>query len=336
MNPPSDLSIDEAKRESASSQPPPIVHVLTYCAHPTSAYGSLLVFDTIRTGFPTAPIEVWDNGSCAEVVPQIKAAAQTIGAGFTAMTNRHYADHLRWVLLERPHPEGVPLVLCDPDMMFWEPVEHWDFGPSLMAGRLMPLMQHSGVVAVPRLHPSLLFVPDVHALRRAVAEAAARSFAWDPIGPRTSWVNGQPHFWDTLSDLFNALTARCAAFGETELSAYDHLFFGTHLVLLGALEADGLRNMSIESHRQAATGNAHALRGVWRKQQAFFETAHPGIPKPQPEQIRAGMLDTLGVMSQWTGKSYPEAELQAAIERTARSICLRPRRAEPAHEGAAA
>ena len=314
------------------SKPLPIVHVLTYCAHPTSAYGSLMVFDTIRTGFPSASIEVWDNGSCAEVVPAIEAAAQKVGATFTAMTNRHYSDHLRWVLLERPHPEGVPLVLCDPDVIFWKAVEAWDFGPALMAGRLMPLMQHSGIVVMPRLHPSLLFIPDVHALRRAVKAAEARSFAWDAIAPRTSWVNGQPHFWDTLSDLFNALIARSVGFNQVELDCYDHLFFGTHLVVLGALEADGLRALCIKTHRDAATGNTQALRGIWRRQQAFFETAHPNTPeRPTPEQVSADMLSTLGAMSQWSGKSYPEAELRGAIERTAQSICL-PTRAQ---EGAA-
>jgi hypothetical protein len=320
VSPSNPQSIDEPHRDSAPSRQPPIVHVLTYCAHPTSAYGSLMVFDTIRTGFPTAQIEVWDNGSCAEVVPQIEEAAQKAGARFAAMKNWHYSDHLRWVLLERPHPEGVPLVLCDPDVVFWEAVEHWDFAPALMAGRLMPLMQHSGVVAMPRLHPSLLFIPDVHELRRAVKEAEARSFAWDAVGPRTSWVNGQPRFWDTLSDMFNALCARCQAFGAAELDRYDHLFFGTHLVLLGAIAADGLRDLCIESHRLAATGNVHALRGIWRKQQTFFETDHPGIPKHQAAQMRADMLSTVGAMSQWSGKDYSEAELWQSIERTAQSI----------------
>lgn len=315
----------------------PIVHVLTYCAHPTSAYGSLMVFDTIRTGFPSAPIEVWDNGSCAEVVPDIESAAQKVCARFTSLTSRHYSDHLRWVLLERPHPKCVPLVLCDPDVVFWESVEGWDFGQALMAGRLMPLMQHSGFIAMQRLHPSLLFIPDVHELRRAVKAADARAFGWDAIGPRTSWVNGQPHFWDTLSDLFNALCAGCVAFGEAELNAYDHLFFGTHLVMLGALRADGLRDLCTEAHAHAATGNAQALRGIWRRQQVFFETAHPGIPeRPSNQKINADMLAMLGTMSKWSDKTYSDAELRGALERTAQSICQRTGSAQSAQKEATA
>ena len=83
-----------------------LVHVLTYCAHPTSAYGSLQVFDSIRTGFPNARIEVYDNGSCPEVLPLIRDAARRVDAEFHAMAGRFYAEHLRWEQLERPHAEG--------------------------------------------------------------------------------------------------------------------------------------------------------------------------------------------------------------------------------------
>jgi hypothetical protein len=127
--------------------------------------------------------------------------------------------------------------------------------------------------------------------------------------------------------MYNALCARCHAFGAAELDRYDHLFYGTHLVLLGAIAADGLRDMCIESHRLAATGNAHALRGIWRKQQVFFETDHPGIPQHQVEQIRADMLSTVGAMAQWSGKDYSKAELWQSIERTVQSIDPRLRRA---------
>lgn len=126
-----------------------IVHALTYCPHPISAYGNLLVFDSIRKGFPTAQIEVWDNESCLEVREAIQAAASRAGADFHPMRRVHYTDHLRWVLLEREHPKGVPLVLCDPDVAFWDTVQDWDFGDRLMAGRLMPIIRRGGPIALP-------------------------------------------------------------------------------------------------------------------------------------------------------------------------------------------
>jgi hypothetical protein len=298
----------------------PLVHVLTYCAHPTSAYGSLMVFDTIRTGFPSADIEVWDNGSHGDVVPQIKSAAENVGAKFTAMTNRHYSDHLRWVLLERPHPEGVPLVLSDPDVVFWGSVEELDFGSSLMAGRLMPTTERADVVTMARLHPSLLFIPDVHQLRLAAKRIASGSFAWDGIGQHTSWIDGKAHFWDTLSDLYNAVQGECTAFGEAVLNRYDHLFFGTHLVVLAASQAgNSASKQCVESHRLAATGNIAALRGLWRKQMDGPLT-DSDTPDQRTADLKGRVLNLQRSMSSWAGKSYPDAELWGSAVQTIKTI----------------
>lgn len=305
----------------------PLVHILTFCSHPTSAYGSLLVFDSVRTGFPTAQIEVYDNGSCAEVLPAIEQAAKRVGARFDAQANRHYSEHLRWVLLEREHREGVPLVLCDPDVIFWEAVEQWDFAPALLAGRLIPMLERAGK-AFPRLHPSLLFIPDVHELRRAVKEAEACSFAWDCIGPRTSWINGQAYFWDTLSDLYQALTTRCVAFGEDELNSYDHLFCGTHLGVVGASQDDELKSLYIDVHRLAAKGEISALRGVWRRQQAVFEISIAPPSTSTGEQARAGMLATSRLMAEWTGQAYADDELWTSVQRIGKSIAIPQRKPE--------
>jgi hypothetical protein len=107
--------------------------------------------------------------------------------------------------------------------------------------------------------------------------------------------------------------------------------------VLGALEADGLRDLCMETHRHAATGDAQALRGIWRRQQAFFETAHPGIPeRPSAQKINADMLATLGAMSDWSGKTYSDVELWGAIERVALSICPGSRLSQCAREGATA
>lgn len=300
---------------------PPIVHVLTYCSHPTSAYGSLMVFDSIRTGFPTAKIEVFDNGSCDEVLPEIRSACEKIGAEFWVMKNRHYSDHLRFILLEREHPEGVSLILSDPDVVYWESMEHLNFAPSLMAGRLMPVQKNSGFQTMARFHPSLLFIPDVHKLRRAVEKIKSCSFAWDAIGPRTSWIDGEPYFWDTLADLFNSLKTECRAFNEEELDLYDHLFFGTHLPMLDVFDTQATRDMCIESHRLAATGNIAALRGIWRKQQEFFETPQGGeVAVPTLDPVRSGVMKTLNLMAGWKGEEYSKSQLWSSALRTMKSI----------------
>ena len=286
-----------------------IVHALTYCPHPVSAYGNLLVFDSIRKGFPTAQIEVWDNESCPEVREAIQAAASRAGADFHPMRRVHYTDHLRWVLLEREHPKGVPLVLCDPDVAFWDTVQDWDFGDRLMAGRLMPIIRRGGPIALPRLHPSLLFVPDVAALRRAVRQTQA--LGWDGIGQRTSFIAGQAYFWDTLADLSNALASRCVGFTDAQLDCYDHLFCGTHMGMIGASGGAAALALWRSVHQSAASGDMAALRGVWRRQQAILETEAACLPA-NPTEALAGTLSLLADLSQWQGQRYTYDELRQA------------------------
>lgn len=297
----------------------PLVHMLTYCAHPTSAYGSLLAFDTLRTGFPTAEVEVWDNGSCQEVLSAIEKQAKSVGARFQAMSNRHYAEHLRWVLLEREHPAGVPLVLCDPDVIFWNCVEDWDFDGALFAGRLMPLMANGGTTCLPRLHPSLLFIPDVDALRREVRSIASRSFAWDPVGPFTAHLSGKAYFWDTLGNLYQALGHQSKAFTEQELNCYDHLFFGSHLGVMGASADRDMVEFFTEVHRRAAQGDHEALRGIWRLQQVALGAAK-GIGLPTPQEARNGMLAVQREMARWVGGSYSDEDLVVGIQQIVKSI----------------
>jgi hypothetical protein len=169
----------------------------------------------------------------------------------------------------------------------------------------------------------------VHELRRAVKHVESCCFAWDASGPRTSWIDGQPHFWDTLADLFNALRSDCFAFDESELNRYDHLFFGTHLPMLDVFEAKATRDMCIESHRLAATGNVAELRGIWRKQEEFFETPrHETSTAPTLDRVRRNVLETMGSMAGWKGETYPAGQLWASAIRTMTSI--RPSRAQRA------
>ena len=50
------------------------VYILTHCKSLESLYGSVLVFQTLRVGFPTSPIHVFDNGSLPEAREAIREA----------------------------------------------------------------------------------------------------------------------------------------------------------------------------------------------------------------------------------------------------------------------
>ena len=283
------------------------VHVLTFCSHPVFAYGSLLVFDTLRIGFPTARVEVVDNGSHADMVPRIRAAAESVGASFEARSRIHYADHWRDNLFSREWPDsGAPVVFVDPDCVFWSNCESWDFGDALLAGRLIPeIPAGPGRVDMRRLHPSHLWVPSITRFRAEFAmlptEAGGR---WDCIGPATESEGRVMRRFNTLAPLFHALRAGCAAFDESQLDAFDHLHMGSHLTT-----THGHWDALADAHRAAAEGDIGSLRGLWRRQNESFLS--PAPPVPAPHGVRRPRI-TARDLRDWQRLAFTDAELDAA------------------------
>lgn len=299
----------------------PTVSILTYCAHPALAYGTLLVFKTLRVGFPTARIEVFDNGSHADVCKQVRGAAAAVGASFEAATPRSHAAHLRWLLEEREVGDG-PLVIVDPDVIFWRRVEHWDFGHALMAGRRMPGMGKGAVRGAPRLHPSLLWVQDVERLRTALLYERDRwswvGEAWDGVGQCIGRAGDQVEFFDTLARAYRSFERRCHVFTDDELDAYDHLFYGSHLPALDARlgpEFDAIA----DGHRSAAAGELEQLRGMWRRQQAFFEDGVTS-PKVDAGSLEEELLKSVQRIQRWQSLQFDDEQLSSAINEMASRV----------------
>lgn len=242
----------------------PLVTILTYCAHPSLTYGTLLVFKTLRIGFPTADIEIYDNGSHRDVRDRIMLEAQRVGATFTGIKPQRWVDHYKWLLLERK-PDGRPLVILDPDVIFWGSVEDWSFPGALMAGRRMRRIHAGPIVQRARLHPSLLWIRDVEELRAALGQRAA-----DLISPSIGYQDGELHFWDTFSRLYEEMVHWCTSFTPEHLDCFDHLFFGSHLPIIAA-QCGGDMDVIGRAHVMASTGNYEALKGIWREQDAYFE-----------------------------------------------------------------
>lgn len=236
----------------------PKVLILTFCDKIELIYGTLLVFDTLRVGFPTAEVLVFDNGSSPEALPLIEAAAMAAGCQFISMPRASFVDFYKWAILEQV--EFNSIVLLDPDIIFWKNVEEVQTD-ALFAGRLMPEMLSQGVTAVPRIHPSFMRIPSVLALRQAIQHT--RSHVVDQL---FATLNGKEYFWDTLAMLHHVVPG--TAFTETELDCYDHLFFGCHFPSV----RDTLpKNSSIErGHIAALSGDFEAIRGLWRGQEKDF------------------------------------------------------------------
>lgn len=244
------------------------VYITTYCRNLDLLYGSTLVFDTIRIGFPDSNIIVIDNASIPVARDQIRLAAESIGAYYYQEENEQKHNH---ILARIFNASKVPFAIVDPDIIFWDRFDQT--GGGLMEGRLIPTFcdPYSQCLTHSRLHTSLLKVASPDELRAEIKKYAS-FFEFDPIAPIMFYRGGWERY-DTLGSLYS-VAEDCRAFTPAELDCYDHLFCGSHIDLV----ADKLGEYSeqvLASHQMAKDGNYKNLKGIWRLQEQFFKTLAP-------------------------------------------------------------
>jgi hypothetical protein len=246
------------------------VHVLTYCDQIEQLYGNLLIFKTIRVGFPDSEIYVVDNASVPAARVEISQQANACGARLIQIEKRiSHEMYFNTALLMQPPKSAVFL---DPDICFWERVDGWNFD-ALMAGRLIPQFrcEYTGCVTHPRLHTSFLWIPDVPALVTALRSLCSKYREYAPFRPLMFPDKGQWHRLDTGASEYAALRDNTYAFQEKELDAYDHLFCGTHAWKVGPTLSHEHR-IRFENLHQAVQHDHRALRGSWREQEEYFRS----------------------------------------------------------------
>lgn len=246
------------------------VYILTFCDRLDQLYGNLLVFKTLRTGFPTAEVHVIDNASILQARQIIRQHSDTCGAKFIQLQKRIRHDSYFETALLKDAPDTV--IFVDPDICFWESVEDWHFDV-LMAGRAIPAIacEQSGCITRPRLHTSFLWVPNVPSFVATVRALCDRYWDFLPFRPIMFSEHGQWHRFDTGGQLYAAIEDRTYAFQEKELNSYDHLFCGTHSWKASStLSGDNKANFD-ELH-SAVRADYRALRGAWRKQEKYFQS----------------------------------------------------------------
>lgn len=252
----------------------PTVHILASCLDLALLPSTLLVFKTLRIGFPTAKVVVWCNGLAGEADDAVKQAAHEVGA-YATYTGSVIAPqvHGQW-MADRIEYESGPLVFVDTDMVFHAPVEGWRFETGI-AGRYLRryLCPFTRCVTEPRLHTSLLFVdPDK---LRGEMDVYGDTFHESPFNPlvdlwpavtlpertRAGVVN---HFYDTACLAYQAVGG--TSFTPSQLDAYDHLFAGTYLNAL----APALTDCDLSALHAAAHRDPASIRGAWRSQNDWY------------------------------------------------------------------
>jgi hypothetical protein len=247
----------------------PTVFIVTWCQNRDFLYGSTLVFSTLRVGFPDARVIVVDNGSKPE--PRAFVLEQAVAAGCETRVLTRSVPHGKLVERLALESDG-PCVFVDPDIVFWENVQSWDFGPCLMAGRYIPAMEIGGLRMTPRLHTSHLWIPDPAALKAKIREVRRGH----PRCPNLFEYRTDPStglYWDTASALYFALGPQAMAFSEAQLDAYDHLFVGSDLSHARSSSIDPDVIAHLEDWHARARSDYRTLRGVWREQEKMFRSS---------------------------------------------------------------
>ena len=231
-----------------------------------------LVFESLRVGFPTAPVTVHARRMTADQDSRLKqyvdAVVPEADIVFTEID-----CHGVWIDYVVARAKGR-IAIVDTDVVFHDAVEHWQFGTGL-AGRYIRRFREplTRCVSEPRLHPSLLFVEPAY-LQQQLADWQAgfgvtrfnpplTSFAAFTLAERTR-AGVVPHFYDTVSALYQAIGG--TSFTDDQLDAYDHLFAGTFVAELAAVIADA----DLLAAHQAAWENPGRIRGAWRRQNDWF------------------------------------------------------------------
>lgn len=165
-----------------------------------------------------------------------------------------------------------PVVICDPDIVFWDTVEDWEF-EQLVGGRRIPMFfdEYTQCVTLPRLHTSLLFIRDANRFRQVIGGIQRVRFDFDPFQPVMVRQGSQWLRYDCGSTLYHALPEDMQPFLTSHLDAYDHLFGGSDPEFLKTLVQSGDRETWQQWH-DAAKHDVTKLKGIWVAQDAYFRS----------------------------------------------------------------
>lgn len=258
------------------------VAILTFCRKPEFLFGNTLVFKTLREGFPTAQVEVWDNASDPESFEAIRAAARAADVQAVYRIKKEVL-HADWIeaRVRAAAAAGERLVIVDPDVAFWDVVEGWTFPEgTLLAGRAIPRMKVYEAIVEPRLHTSFLWFPDPRAL---VAFLDGQPKALYDFHAFRGSLFHDGHYLrhvDTCGALFSVLAPEQKyVYAEGDLDAYDHLWIGTSPDYAETYAEPSVLELLREA-RVEAEKDVTRIRGLWERQEAVFRAAEVTLPPP--------------------------------------------------------
>ncbi len=184
---------------------------------------AMLALDSIKTGFPTSDIHVYDNNKGRQdVVEEITGKCLDGGLKHILITDGPIS-HADW--LHRMLNYRGKLAVVDGDTVWWSSVEGFKFDAPI-AGMFVPRMwnEFSKCESLPRLHTSFLWIEDTMRLKKAMVHsysATSRYNPCNPFAPVVQFIGGKPLFWDVGANLFHMIGGQ--HFQKEQLECYDHV-----------------------------------------------------------------------------------------------------------------
>ena len=246
------------------------LHILVTVRSAELLPAAVLVFKTLRVGFPTAPVYVWGNGLADGVARAIAGHAQFAAAQFH---NLQPTCHDAWIEQLVNH-QAQPFWICDTDLVFLGPVERW-YSPeedTLFAGRYEPAWRDnwSRSQHVDRLHTCLQYLNPA-ALRAAMLrwcreEVPAVFHTGQVPFIRQHWIPMRTGklCYDTTAGLWQAGWG--SPFGDWQNAVFEHLHAGTYADEVS--KCPDFRDMP-RMHKEIYT-EPQLARGIQRQQNQFY------------------------------------------------------------------
>lgn len=227
---------------------------------PRLVENSLLVFKTLRVGFPANDVKVFTDHS------YVVDAAENTGCDRVD----DFGSHWEW-LSSLLADQDRPFWICDTDVIFYEAINPEQMG--VLTGPFEPghFNPYTKAWHAPRLHTCLMRIDPVRVRQKLDEFWTARpGTPWVSRHELVSqqWIPGPPlTFHDTMSRLYAAIGG--VAFDHKTLDAFTHLHAGTFVDLLTVAYPE------MAKAQEHFRNHPDEARGLWRTQLAAQRSHRP-------------------------------------------------------------
>jgi len=244
------------------------VNILATVRNPNLLAATLLVFRTLRVGFPNNPVRVWGNALLPAAAESVRRATVEVGGDFENLESTVHDHWIEALLLFN----NTPYWICDTDVVFFDAMTR--DASAALNGRFEPSFREewTKTTKAERLHTCVQFFNPM--LLRPQMRAWMGQFPapWGSTAQfplvRQHFIpqrSGEVLFYDSTAGLWQAGIG--TPFDESQNAAFEHLHCGTYADLISPHLADG----GLQEVHQQIYDNPKLARGMRVAQDQYYK-----------------------------------------------------------------